>query len=95
MLLIAGLSLWSFLLLIQTRNKVPVSFGDMGGVLFGPAMRLFVLVCITVSQVSQASHIISLDILASNVVLLLTAGRVCLRLHGLCGSKCTCFHHVC
>ncbi|KAI9283532.1 transmembrane amino acid transporter protein-domain-containing protein [Umbelopsis sp. AD052] len=51
MLLIAGLSLWSFLLLIQTRNKVPVSFGDMGGVLFGPAMRLFVLFSIAVSQV--------------------------------------------
>lgn len=52
MLLIAVLSLWSFLLLIQTRNKVPVSFGDMGGVLFGPTMRLFVLFCVTVSQVS-------------------------------------------
>jgi len=51
MLLIAVLSLWSFLLLIQTRNKVPVSFGDMGGVLFGPTMRLFVLFCVTVSQI--------------------------------------------
>jgi proton-coupled amino acid transporter len=52
MLLIAGLSLWSFLLLIETRNKVPVSFGDMGGVLFGPNMRLLVLFCISISQVS-------------------------------------------
>lgn len=51
MLLIAGLSLWSFLLLVETRNKVPVSFGDMGGVLFGPNMRLFVLFSITISQI--------------------------------------------
>ncbi|KAI8380993.1 transmembrane amino acid transporter protein-domain-containing protein [Radiomyces spectabilis] len=48
---IAGVSLYSFLLLVETRNKVPVSFGDIGGILFGPAMRMLVLTAITVSQI--------------------------------------------
>ncbi|KAI7862566.1 transmembrane amino acid transporter protein-domain-containing protein [Spinellus fusiger] len=49
--IIALVSLYSFLLLVDTRNKVPVSFGDIGGVLFGPRMRMAVLVAITVSQI--------------------------------------------
>ncbi|KAI8065610.1 transmembrane amino acid transporter protein-domain-containing protein [Gongronella butleri] len=48
---IAGISLYAFLLLVQTRNKVPVSFGDIGGILFGKYMRMAVLVCITFSQI--------------------------------------------
>ncbi|KAI7890514.1 transmembrane amino acid transporter protein-domain-containing protein [Mucor mucedo] len=48
---IAAVSLYSFLLLIETRNKVPASFGDIGGVLFGRSMRMLVLVAITTSQI--------------------------------------------
>ena len=49
---IAIISLYSFLLLVETRNKVPMSFGDIGGVLFGQTMRMAVLFSITISQVS-------------------------------------------
>ncbi|KAI8337149.1 transmembrane amino acid transporter protein-domain-containing protein [Chlamydoabsidia padenii] len=48
---IAIISLYSFLLLVETRNKVPLSFGDIGGHLFGPSMRYFVLISIAVSQI--------------------------------------------
>ncbi|KAG1451640.1 hypothetical protein G6F46_000489 [Rhizopus delemar] len=48
---IALISLYTFLLLVETRNKIPVSFGDIGGVLFGKHMRWAVLVAITFSQV--------------------------------------------
>ncbi|ORZ12600.1 transmembrane amino acid transporter protein-domain-containing protein [Absidia repens] len=48
---IAALSLYTFLLLVETRNKVPVSFGDIGGILFGKYMRMAVLIAITFSQV--------------------------------------------
>lgn len=50
---IAAISLYSFLLLVQTRNKVPASFGDIGGILFGSSMRMLVLVAITTSQVKK------------------------------------------
>lgn len=48
---IAIISLFSFLLLVETRNKVPVSFGDIGGILYGRFMRFAVLTAITFSQV--------------------------------------------
>ncbi|KAI8334976.1 transmembrane amino acid transporter protein-domain-containing protein [Chlamydoabsidia padenii] len=48
---IAVVSLYTFLLLVETRNKVPVSFGDIGGILFGKYMRLAVLIAITLSQI--------------------------------------------
>ncbi|KAI7901994.1 transmembrane amino acid transporter protein-domain-containing protein [Cokeromyces recurvatus] len=48
---IAIISLYTFLLLVETRNKIPVSFGDIGGVLFGKGMRFAVLFAITVSQI--------------------------------------------
>lgn len=47
----ACVSLWSFLLLVQTRLVVHASFGDMGGVLYGPKMKMAVLVAITLSQI--------------------------------------------
>ena len=50
---IACISLYSFLLLVQTRNIIPVSFGDIGGILFGRYMRFGVLTAITFSQVSN------------------------------------------
>ncbi|KAI8144235.1 transmembrane amino acid transporter protein-domain-containing protein [Fennellomyces sp. T-0311] len=48
---IAVISLYAFLLLVETRNKVPVSFGDIGGILYGRFMRMAVLTAITFSQV--------------------------------------------
>ncbi|KAI7853304.1 transmembrane amino acid transporter protein-domain-containing protein [Circinella umbellata] len=41
---IALISLYSFLLLVETRNKVPVSFGDIGGILYGRSMRIAALI---------------------------------------------------
>jgi solute carrier family 36 (proton-coupled amino acid transporter) len=51
MLLIAGVSLFAFLLLVDVRAHIPASFGDIGGILFGPRMRLAVLATIAISQV--------------------------------------------
>lgn len=48
---IALISLYTFLLLVETRNRIPVSFGDIGGVLFGKKMRFAVLLAITLSQI--------------------------------------------
>ncbi|KAI9487222.1 MAG: transmembrane amino acid transporter protein-domain-containing protein [Benjaminiella poitrasii] len=48
---IAVISLYAFLLLVETRNKIPVSFGDIGGILFGKKMRFAVLLAITFSQI--------------------------------------------
>ncbi|KAI9497217.1 transmembrane amino acid transporter protein-domain-containing protein [Zychaea mexicana] len=48
---IALISLYSFLLLVETRNKVPVSFGDIGGILYGRFMRAAVLTAITFAQI--------------------------------------------
>ncbi|KAI9362318.1 transmembrane amino acid transporter protein-domain-containing protein [Pilaira anomala] len=47
---IAMISLYTFLLLVETRNKIPVSFGDIGGIIFGKTMRFAVLLAITFSQ---------------------------------------------
>ncbi|KAG2212789.1 hypothetical protein INT46_002117 [Mucor plumbeus] len=48
---IALISLYTFLLLVETRNSIPVSFGDIGDILFGKKMRYAVLTAITFSQV--------------------------------------------
>ncbi|KAF9407440.1 neutral amino acid transporter [Podila epigama] len=48
---IAAISLLSFLLLVESRQVVPASFGDIGGHLYGPYMRWFVLFSVAVSQV--------------------------------------------
>lgn len=47
---IAAVSLWSFLLLVQVNLKHPVGFGEMGGLLFGPRMRTAILFSIVFSQ---------------------------------------------
>lgn len=47
---VALISLKSFLLLVQANLKVPASFGDMGGILYGPRMRLAILTSIVFSQ---------------------------------------------
>ncbi|WFD27254.1 hypothetical protein MNAN1_002250 [Malassezia nana] len=48
--LIAAVSLWSFLLLVETNQKLHVGFGEMGGVLYGRYMRNAILTSIVVSQ---------------------------------------------
>ncbi|CAG8545838.1 8088_t:CDS:2 [Paraglomus occultum] len=48
---IAIISLFSFLLLVETRQRVPGSFGEIGRILYGPRMRLAVLFSITISQI--------------------------------------------
>lgn len=47
---VAMISLFSFLLLVKTNLKVPAGFGDMGGILYGPWMRLAILASIVFSQ---------------------------------------------
>lgn len=47
---VAMISLVSFLLLVKANLKVPASFGDMGGVLYGPRMRFAILASIVFSQ---------------------------------------------
>lgn len=47
---VALISLFSFLLLVKANLKVPASFGDMGGKLYGPKMRLAILTSIVFSQ---------------------------------------------
>ena len=48
--LVAMISLASFLLLVKVNLKHPASFGEMGGLLFGPRMRLAILASIVFSQ---------------------------------------------
>ncbi|KAA1467720.1 hypothetical protein DENSPDRAFT_832835 [Dentipellis sp. KUC8613] len=48
---IAIISLYSFLLLVQTKFVVSGSFGDIGGALYGPWMRAAILFSITISQI--------------------------------------------
>lgn len=68
---VALISLWSFLLLVQTKFVVSGSFGgmsrvqleislitvylDIGGALYGPYMRIAILTSITVSQLGFVS----------------------------------------
>lgn len=47
---VAIISLVSFLLLVKTNLNCPGSFGDMGGILYGPRMRLAILASIVLSQ---------------------------------------------
>lgn len=47
---VAMISLASFLLLVKVNLKVPASFGEMGGILYGPKMRLAILASIVFSQ---------------------------------------------
>ncbi|PWN87910.1 hypothetical protein FA10DRAFT_234050 [Acaromyces ingoldii] len=47
---VAMISLASFLTLVKTNLAVPASFGEMGGILYGPKMRLAILASIVFSQ---------------------------------------------
>ncbi|KAF9085859.1 neutral amino acid transporter [Mortierella sp. GBA35] len=70
---IAAISLFSFLLLVESRQVVPASFGDIGGHLYGPSMRLSVLFAIAISQIGFVCAYMSfvatnLEALARNVL---------------------------
>ncbi|RCI07682.1 hypothetical protein L249_5735 [Ophiocordyceps polyrhachis-furcata BCC 54312] len=51
LLCLAGLSYYSFVLLVSTRMRVEGSFGDMGGILYGKWMRNLILASIVISQI--------------------------------------------
>ncbi|KJZ71880.1 hypothetical protein HIM_08725 [Hirsutella minnesotensis 3608] len=51
LLALAGLSYYSFVLLVTTRLQVDGSFGDMGGMLYGKWMRTLILGSIVISQI--------------------------------------------
>lgn len=56
LIFVASLSQLCFLLLIESRKAVGVSsFGDIGGALYGPAMRRMILFSIVLSQIGFAS----------------------------------------
>ncbi|KAG8831748.1 neutral amino acid transporter [Serendipita sp. 399] len=50
LVLIALISLYSFLLLVDTKTVVPGSFGDIGGAIYGKWMRRAILISIVISQ---------------------------------------------
>ena len=52
---VAALSYYCFILLVRTRIKVPGSFGDMGGILYGPWLRLLILTSVALSQIGFVS----------------------------------------
>lgn len=51
LLCLAGLSYYSFVLLVSSRMQVDGSFGDMGGILYGKWMRTLILGSIVISQI--------------------------------------------
>ena len=51
LLFVAALSYYCFVLLVTTRLKVDGSFGDIGGILYGPWMRNLILASIVLSQI--------------------------------------------
>lgn len=52
---VAALSYYCFILLVNTRLKVPGSFGDMGGIIYGSWMRRLILSSVALSQVGFVS----------------------------------------
>ncbi|KAF9578159.1 neutral amino acid transporter, partial [Lunasporangiospora selenospora] len=73
LVMIAAISLFSFLLLVESRQVVPASFGDIGGHLYGPYMRYSVLFAIAISQIGFVCAYMSfvatnLEALAKNVL---------------------------
>ncbi|KZF24740.1 hypothetical protein L228DRAFT_208893 [Xylona heveae TC161] len=55
LLVVALLSYYCFILLVNTRLAIDGSFGDIGGILYGKHMRNLILVSIVVSQIGFAS----------------------------------------
>ena len=52
---VAALCYYCFILLVHTRLKVPGSFGDMGGLIYGPWMRHLILSSVALSQIGFVS----------------------------------------
>lgn len=52
---VAMISMHNFILLTKTRTVVPGSFGDIGGALWGPRMRISILFSVVVSQLGFAA----------------------------------------
>ncbi|KAJ8656071.1 hypothetical protein O0I10_008294 [Lichtheimia ornata] len=76
------ISLWSFLLLVQTRLVVHASFGEMGGVLYGHTMRVAVLVAITLSQIGfVCAYMVFVSENLQALVLAFSKCRVMLPMH--------------
>ncbi|KAL8843608.1 MAG: hypothetical protein Q9170_000112 [Blastenia crenularia] len=55
LLLVAALSYYCFILLVNTRLKVDASFGDMGGILYGKWLRVLILSSVALSQIGFVS----------------------------------------
>lgn len=55
LLIVAALSYYCFILLVQTHEKIGGSFGDMGGKLYGKNMRILILASVALSQVGFVS----------------------------------------
>ena len=51
LLTVALLSYYCFILLVNTRLKINGSFGDIGGIVYGPLMRNLILTSIVLSQI--------------------------------------------
>jgi amino acid permease len=51
MIVIAGICLFAFLRLVNTQHIIGGSYGDMGGILYGRALRYIVLFFIVISQI--------------------------------------------
>lgn len=55
LLIVAAISYFCFILLVQTHDKIGGSFGDMGGQLYGNYMRVVILVSVALSQMGFVS----------------------------------------
>lgn len=55
LLFVALLSFYCFILLVNTRNVVEASFGEIGGILYGKWMRALILFSIVISQIGFVS----------------------------------------
>ncbi len=55
LLVVASLSYYCFILLVDTRLKVEGSFGDIGGILYGRWMRVLILTSVALSQIGFVS----------------------------------------
>lgn len=55
LLVVAAVSYYCFILLVQTHDKIGGSFGDMGGKLYGERMRILILASVALSQLGFVS----------------------------------------
>lgn len=83
--MVAALSYWCFLLLIQCRMKTGVSsFGDIGGALYGPKMRILILFSIVISQIGfAAAYIVFTSENLQAFILSVTKGETFVRIETL------------